>query len=194
MYTWLIINFSKVFITIFFSLQFIFPVLSLAQDRTVTSSPSSIGLASENTMDVYAVFWPLVSGKTMGDSLYSLKIFRETIGGWLRFGDIKKVEYNITLAEKRALESYKLFIDNKDYKNGVKTLEVNQLYLKKTFDLIKKAEKEEKKVDSVKGKFTSSLENQEKLLKLIQSQVPDNQKGQFDKASENINSYLMLLP
>lgn len=181
------------FISIAFFLLFLFPALSFAQDRTISGSPSP-GLVSDNTIDVYAVFWPLVPGKTMGDSLYSLKIFKETIGGWFIFGDIKKAEYNITLSEKRALETYKLFIDNKDYKNASKTLDVNQKYLKKTFDLIKKAEKDQKRVDGLKGKFTTSLENQQKLFKLIQSQGPDDQKSQFDKALENINSHLILLP
>lgn len=182
------------FISITFFLLILFPALSFAQDRTNSASPTPAGSVSDNTIDVYAVFWPLVPGKTMEDSLYPLKIFKETIGEWFSFGDIKKAQYNITLSEKRALEAYKLFMDNKDYNNGPKTLDVNQKLLKRTFDLIKKAEKDQKRVDGVKGKFTSSLENQQKLFKLIQSQVPDDQKGKFDKALENINSRLILLP
>ena len=92
------------------------------------------------------------------------------------------------------MEANKLFVDNKDYNNGSKTLEANQKYMKKAFELIKKAERDQQKVDSVKGKFNTSLENQEKIFKLLQSQVPDDQKSQFNKALENTNSYLMLLP
>lgn len=159
-----------------------------------TSAQSENTASPSGTIDIYAVFWPLVPGRTMGDSMYPLKLFKETIGDWFSFGDVKKAEYYTTLSEKRALEIYKLFIDNKDYNNGAKTLEANQQYLKKAFDLIKKAEKDQQKVDTVKGKFATSLENQEKIFKLLQFQLPDDQKNQFNKALENTNSYLTLLP
>lgn len=181
-------------------LEFIIAVVLLAginlffMPKLIFSQETKGGVTNQSNIDIYAVFWPLVPGKTMRDSLYPLKIFKETIGEWFSFGDIKKAQYYITLSEKRALETYKLFIDNKDYKNASKTLDVNQKYLKKIFDLIKKAEKDQKRVDGVKGKFTTSLENQQKLYKLIQSQGPDDQKSQFDKALENINSHLILLP
>lgn len=195
MYTELVMVFLKVFaVAIIFFQLLLLPAFSSAQQIMALESPSPAIPTAAETIDVYAMFWPLVPGRTMGDSMYPLKLLKETIGDWLSVGDIKKAEYYITLSEKRILETNKLFINDKDYNNGAKTLELNQQYLKKTFDLIKKAEKAQQKVDSVKGKFTTSLENQEKIFKLIQSQVPDDQKGQFNKAMENINSYMTLLP
>lgn len=195
MYTGLVMVFLKFFaVAIIFFQLLLFPAFLSAQQKMVLESPSPAASAAIETIDVYAMFWPLVPGKTMGDSLYPLKLFKETIGEWFSFGDIKKVEFYIIMSEKRALEVNKLFMDNKDYTNGAKTLEANQQYLKKAFDLIKKAEKDQQRVDSVKGKFTNSLENQQKLFKQVKSQVPDDQKDQFDKASEAVDSYLTLLP
>jgi len=165
------------------------PGLLLAQESNNTNTATSSA-----DIDSYALFWPLVPGKTMGDSMYSLKLFKEWIGDFFSFGDVKKAEYYTIISEKRALEIQKLYLENKDYLNGKKTLEQNTIYQKKAFDLIKKAEKDQQKVDSAKGRFATSLENQQKLFKLVQSKIPDDEKGEFNKAMENIKLYVTLLP
>ena len=130
----------------------------------------------------------------MEDPLYSLKLFKEYFGELFSFGDLKKTEHYVTISEKRALEVQKLFIDNKDYDNGKKTLESNLAYLQKAFNLVKKAEKERQRVETSKGKLSTSLENQKKLFEYIRSQIPEEQKSQFDKHLEKIDSFITLLP
>ena len=179
---------SLILIAIFLSLSIAFSPNSVLAQNSKTEATSAANI------DAYAMFWPLVPGKTMGDSMYSLKLFKETLGEFFSFGDLKKAEYYTTISEKRLLEAQKLFLENKDYKYGAKTLEQNNLYQKKSFDLIKKAEKAQQKVEAVKGKLTTSLSNQQTLLTFIQTQVPEDQKSQFDKALKDVNNFLTLLP
>ncbi|KKQ95748.1 MAG: hypothetical protein UV74_C0013G0355 [Candidatus Woesebacteria bacterium GW2011_GWB1_43_14] len=61
----------------------------------------------------YELFWPLVAGKTKGESLYSLKLFKEKARGALIFGAFKKVDYEVFLATKRVIEAEKLLNSGK---------------------------------------------------------------------------------
>lgn len=168
---------------------FIFPSLVLAQTEEKTGALESSGSAGI-TVDSYSLFWPLSAGKTMGDSLYSLKLLRERIGGLFKFGDSRKSEYNVTLSEKRLLEAEKLFIQKKDYKNGIITLEEAKNKRHIALDYIKSAEKNNNQPDRAKGTFVNSLNNQGKLLRYLESIVPDDQKKLFSQSLEDIDSLL----
>lgn len=57
----------------------------------------------------FELFWPLVAGRTMDDGfIYSLKILKETVRGWLVFGNSQKADYAVFLGTKRVLEAEKL--------------------------------------------------------------------------------------
>ncbi|MFC1625807.1 DUF5667 domain-containing protein [Patescibacteria group bacterium] len=79
----------------------------LAEDvATPVSTPSS-------EVSSFEMFWPIVAGRTMGDSLYSLKSFKEKLRGVLIFGQAQKADYSVFLATKRIVEAEKLILEGK---------------------------------------------------------------------------------
>lgn len=82
-----------------FSLSF-FPATSYAQDE----------MRQVNSFDL---FWPVVAGKTRGDSLYFAKKLKENLRGLFIFGAPEKADYMAFLATKRIVEAEKLMNDNK---------------------------------------------------------------------------------
>lgn len=70
--------------------------------------PSPVAVINSNEL-----FWPLAAGKTMDDSLYFLKTFKENVRGWLIFGNAQKADYAIFLGTKRVLEAEKLLKEEK---------------------------------------------------------------------------------
>lgn len=121
----------------FFVLFLVTPLLAIAQsDATSSASPEPV--------DSYNLFWPLSAGKTETDSLYSLKLFKETLVGLFTFGDTKKVDYAIFLGTKRVLEAEKLLGKEED-ELAIKALEQADARFGEAYDLAKKAH--------TKGKF-----------------------------------------
>lgn len=64
--------------------------------------------------DSFTLFYPIVAGKTQGDSFYFLKTFRDQLTEVFSFGNAKKSEVNLTLATKRFLEGEKLLKNNQN--------------------------------------------------------------------------------
>lgn len=80
--------------------------LVLAQNETKT----------ENPVNSFEIFWPLVAGRTKGDKFYTLKTFKEKVRGLLIFGKPQKADYSLFLVTKRLLEVEKLSKEGKkDY-------------------------------------------------------------------------------
>ena len=91
-------TFLVTFLVFLFSAHLVF-----AQNPSVTSSPKT----------TFEAFWPMTAGKTVDDSLYFLKIWKETLRGIIVFGNPQKAEYAVYLGTKRILEADKLFNDGK---------------------------------------------------------------------------------
>lgn len=160
------------FISIIFVINFLaFPLNIFAQDPE--SSPETV-----ETVDVYAVFWPIVPGKTVNDSMFWVKQLKESFGGMFSFGNINKSENQITISEKRLVEANKLFED-KDYPNALKTLDMNKANRDSALDFLKKAKDEKRDVDELKSRLVSSLENQQLVLKYLETKVPNDQKSKL---------------
>lgn len=83
--------------------------LVLAQEAK-TSPSASLAPAVINSNEL---FWPLSAGKTINESLYFLKTFKENLRGWLIFGNSQKADYSVFLGTKRVLEAQKLLSENK---------------------------------------------------------------------------------
>lgn len=77
--------------------------------------------SNKSELSTYELFWPVVAGKTRGDSLYSLKRLKEKLLGLLVFGEAKKTGYNLDLATKRILEADELS-SRDDSGNAIKSL------------------------------------------------------------------------
>ncbi|MFH1407530.1 MAG: DUF5667 domain-containing protein [Patescibacteria group bacterium] len=61
----------------------------------------------------FEIFWPIVAGRTMGDSLYFLKSLKEGLRGVLIFGQAQKADYSVFLTTKRIVEIEKLILEGK---------------------------------------------------------------------------------
>lgn len=137
--------------------------------------------ALPETVDVYALFWPIVPGKTVKDPMFWVKQLKESLGGFLSFGDINKAKYEITLSEKRMVEANKLFLEDEDFSNAQKTLDMNTANRKKAMGYLKKAHEANRNTGDLRVKMVTSLQNQELVLNNLLSKLPDNQKGKIEK-------------
>lgn len=135
--------------------------------------------ASPEKVDVYAVFWPVVPGTTVADSMFWFKQLKEGLGGIFKFSTISKAEYQIGISEKRLVEANKL-ITNKDYPNALKSINLNSDARQRALELKKKAVEEKANTLELTNKLVKSLENQEKALAYLSTQLPEDQKSKFD--------------
>lgn len=106
-----------------------------AQENMVATDQSSTSSATVNSFEL---FWPISAGRTEGDSLYSLKLLKEKIGGFLAFGNTKKADYAVLLGTKRVLEAEKLLKDGK-INLALKTLDKADSELNSAYAYVKKA-------------------------------------------------------
>lgn len=94
------------------------PVFSFAQEDNQTNE----------SVNSFELFWPVVAGKSKGDSLYSLKLFKEKVRGLLIFGKPQKADYSLFLTTKRVLEAEKLSKEGKkDYSVQTFDMALSQL-------------------------------------------------------------------
>lgn len=77
----------------------------LAAKATPTSTPVPV-------VDSFALFWPMVAGKTMQSKIYFLKTWEEDIRGFFIFGSAQKADYDVFLGIKRMLEAEALIKGN----------------------------------------------------------------------------------
>lgn len=166
------------------ALVFLFPSIAIAQ----SPSPSASPVATNVPVNSFDLFWPISAGKVAGEPMYFLKSLKENVRGMFIFGDFKKIEYNIILSEKRAVEVEKLFLDKKDYSNGQNTINAMQDKWKLASNWLKSLDDENR--DSLKDRFRTSLEKQRALLQYLQTQVPDEQKSVFDGTLQKLNEFL----
>lgn len=125
-----------------------------------TASPVPSAVPSE--LNSFEAFWPLVAGKTEGDSLYFLKQLKEQVRGLLIFGTPQKLEYSVLLAAKRSLEAEKL-IQNGNPDAAKRTLERARAQLNNAEKNIDSAKSSNQSLSKVSGSVASRLSNIEKL-------------------------------
>ena len=78
-----------------------------------TPTPTPVVTSALSEVNSFEAFWPVVAGKTQGESLYFLKELKEQVRGWLIFGTPQKLDYSVFLTTKRVLESEKLLDEGK---------------------------------------------------------------------------------
>lgn len=134
----------------------------------------------------YELFWPIVAGRVQGDSMYSLKIFKEKLRGRFIFSNLKKAEYNTVLSKKRLLEFEKLAITNKDFKNSAKTLEVLKKTQEQVVDQLSQAKKDGLDVSLSSQTIAETFDKEASLLQSILSKIDDSQKEAVSSAIANL--------
>lgn len=178
-----IANFSrKLVFSFIFSLSLLLTP-SFAGAESQTASPSAI----PEKVDSYNLFWPLSAGKTESDSLYALKLFKETVEGWFVFGDSKKVDYAILLGTKRVLEAEKLLMEGKN-ELAIKALGIAADRYGEAYELAKKAH--------AKGKFSPQeirrdrLVNVRRLVDHLKADASSEVAAKLEKVEEKVNLLL----
>lgn len=167
------------FFIFFFLLSLFSPFLIRAQEASPAALPQPV--------DSYSLFWPLSAGRTEADSLYSLKLFKETVQEWFVFGDTKKVDYTILLGTKRVLEAEKLLTEGKN-ELATKALESAATRYIEAHELAKKAHG--------KGKFfpqevrRDRLINVRRLIDYLKTGAPEEVDIKLEKVKDKANMLL----
>lgn len=179
------LNIAKKLVSLFLLFLLLVPgPLTLAQDND--KDQQSPVAESSKSADAYSLFWPVVPGKTIKDSTFFLKQLKESFGEFFSFGEINKSEYQINLSEKRLVEAYKLFIEDKDFSSAFKTLDMNEQNRDNSLQYLKKAQEAKKEVKELRIRLVSSLEKQQTVIKGLLSKVPDEQRGKLSEIVEKL--------
>lgn len=157
----------------------------LAQDFSEATTSSQV-----EKINSFELFWPIAAGKVMGDPLYSLKSFKESLRELFIFSDLKKGDYNISLSEKRVVEAEKLLLEVKDYQNAQKTLDEAQRRREMALNFIKKGKNQDQYVVDLEKRLEDSLSKQRALLHYISTYVPEIPKSMIDKNVNLLNEIL----
>lgn len=171
-------------------------ILSLHGDvfarSLVAPLPSSKPSPVPQAVNSFELFWPMVSGKTLGDQWYFLKTFKEKVRSALIFGKAEKADNYLFLATKRLLESEKLLTD-KNVDLASKSLDnfLNDLEL--SLSNWEKAKTEESTTSSVKENINNRLNNIDILLKDLSTRYTGDVKGKISQGLEEVDIFLSSL-
>ena len=160
-----------------------------AKVQTLASPASS---PIPQVVNSYELFWPMVSGKTIGDSWYSLKIIKEKIRSALIFGKAQKADNYLFLAAKRLLETEKLLTDKKE-DLASKSFDNFLNNLKLSLDNWEEAKATETTTPAIKENISNRLSNVEVLLKYLSAQYSGDIKGKIGQGSEEVGRFLKSL-
>lgn len=153
----------------------------------VKSSPSPS--PTPGPVDSYDLFWPISAGRVAGDPLYFLKSLKESVRELLVFGDYKKAEYNITLAEKRLLESEYLFKVKKDLENaGVSVIQAKSK-MEKAVLYVGKSE-DSSDIGALQRKLSLSADKQRRLLNYLITLGDKEQTKEMSDYEDYLSSLL----
>ncbi len=78
----------------------------------------------------FEIFWPITAGKTVDESGYNLKRFKENLRGMLIIGKLQKANYSIDLGTKRLLEAEKLMNKNNTEPSCIALAEADAEFVK----------------------------------------------------------------
>lgn len=159
---------------VFLFLLFLLPMSVLAQENNSTIS------AKLKSGGSFELFWPSTAGKTIEDSTYFLKLWKEQIQGILIFDTAQKANYEVKLATKRVLETEKLL---KEKKNdlAIQTLEKALANLSSARTKFSESTKSGNDYQSEKINITNQLSNLEVFLPSLSSS---------DKIQELVKNFL----
>ncbi len=169
---------SILFISLFSLLFGITYAKEITQAETSTSSA---------TINSFELFWPLSAGRTEGDPLYFLKLFREQVIGWFTYGDTKKADYALQLGTKRVLEAEKLLKEGK-IDAALKTLDRADKELSSVYTYVKKADSQKK--FSTAEIRRDRLVSIKRLIDYLKPTSPENTYQKLDAVKEKADAVL----
>lgn len=141
---------------------------------------------SSGSVDVASIFWPIVPGTTVGDGTFFLKQIKEALTGMMKFGNIDKANYYTELSEKRIVEANKL-VENQDYDNALKSLQMSEDMRKTALSSKKKAVEAKEDTLELVNSMVDSFEKQKQVLTFFSVAVPADQKAEVEEDIRNID-------
>lgn len=104
---------------------YFFAIVFLSDNRVFAQSVDSETVSATESAKInsFELFWPIVPGKTMNESFYFLKDFKENLRAMFIFGSAQRADYEVMLSVKRILEAEKLYSQN-NTDLGNKTLDM----------------------------------------------------------------------
>jgi len=173
----------SLFISALVSLSAIHP--SLAQETPTPSPPPE-----PTSLNSYDLFWPVVAGKVPGDSFYFLKELKWKLKGLIIFSDLRKADYHLTLSKKRIVETEKLIIEKQDYSRAATTTDKAYQELQEATLLTRKLQEKGKKTADIHSAILANGENEADFLRLLITQVPNDQKEPFTSTANSMEKLL----
>jgi len=152
---------------------------------------SSITPVKSKEVDSYELFWPLVAGKTAGDSWYFLKTSKEKVRGSFIFGNVQKADYMVLLATKRILEAEKL-VSEKKFELADWTLNQSLFNLNKALISIKKAGGEKTVFQNRAANVVNRLNNLNEFLPYL-TEKSDSNKEILNQISSKVKEVISVL-
>ena len=159
---------KKLFLA-FLSITFLFSLVF--SSRVSAQDGDTSGEEVVTQISSFELFWPISAGKTLGDSTYFLKSFKENVRGWLIFGKAQKAEYSLQLATKRIVEAEKLIdLDKNDLATKSLDRGIKQLAnMTKNLGLAAEGDMSQEVVDQTNDR----LDNLEIFLPWLSEKNPD---------------------
>ncbi len=137
-------------------------------------------------VDSFALFWPMVAGKTMQSKIYFLKILKEDIRGFFIFGSAQKADYDIFLSIKRTLEAEALIKGNvPDLAN--KTIDAARSDLDKANAKLTDAKNSSDIDQTTKDEINTRVNNLKLFVTFLENQYPVY-KDKLQSIMEKLNS------
>lgn len=160
----------------------VFVLFGLFTKSVFASTPKASPAPEVNSFEL---FWPLSPGKVKGDSLYPLKELKEKFRGMFIFGAPEKVDYELLLATKRAIEAEKLLKDGKT-DLAIQTLDVFLAKLDISISKWDEAKMSGNTPVTTKDNVRKQLNNLEVFLKYLSSKNTGEVKSKVDQGLEKV--------
>ncbi len=127
-------------------------------------------------------------GMLPDNPLYFLKTFRDAVVKFLISDSLKKIEFNILTANKRAYAAV-LLAEKANYESSLETLSKSNNYLHEAVSGIESARLENLEVNSVLDNARKSVKkHQEVFSRQIEPNIPESMRESFNNEMERLES------
>ncbi len=163
---------------IFFTL----PFSVFAQESTTSAEPSSTP-SSTPTVD-YTLPYP---GLLPDSPLYSLKVLRDNIIGFLISDPLKKSQFDLLQADKRVEGAYTLYNQHQDSVGLVETtISKAENYFENAIGKAQEAKKQGMSVDDIERRLSLANRKHNEIVIDLEKRVNKNAKARFTQLKQRI--------
>ncbi|MEK7188745.1 MAG: DUF5667 domain-containing protein, partial [Patescibacteria group bacterium] len=135
----------------------------------------------------FELFWPVVAGRTQGDSLYPIKRWKEKLRGWLIFGNLQKADYFLFLSVKRFVEIEKL-IKQGDTPNALSTIQNVNIELDQASYILNMTKANGDTAGSIKHNINTRILNLKDFVTYLITKSDAEIKGKLQESKLKLDS------